>query len=696
MNDFAEMHSVANLRRAYRWLLSNPDARYKNLFRDSYAAFAIASAQNIAQLSKDLRDQRYQPTHASKIYLPKGSGLLRPITLLNVDDQIVYQACVNIIADRLKPRTLRRYRKTVFAHLYAGRRSPFFYMKWQDSYRLFASETRRMFATGFRYVANFDLTSFYDTIDHHVLGQFLSEIGIDLDLRQFLLDCLRVWTSATWANRANIIYHRHGIPQGPLSSGMLSEAVLTHIDSTGERGKAVRYLRYVDDIKLFARREVDIRRRLVALDICCKEIGLFPQSSKINIRPFVDPDREIKSVSRPPEPSIGPFGNKHRLVRRLLELSRGGKVTSDSSTRFKYLLPRVSPDHRLNERLLLVARNHPELAESIAAYFMRYSNLPKKAAEGIIRAVTSDELYHSWHADLLRATLDNMQEPERAFLANFCYRRLFGKRVGHWLPLQPSYKEALIAWVIRCQRITFAELEDLRRLEIDWWVRKSIFRQLTPDHFGAPGYRAFVNQSLRSDVEEARSAAAALIEREVKLDRPYGDINFAAKLSLRTVGLIRSVGRPQSMLHDVLQYVLRCQLPVYDWTRLLGPKHKQAEKIAVFVKQQFEVDIDACVVRLDSLCDLIYEAIFSKLAVGSTYGAYGGMLNAPNQTLKNAIPDTINGFKALHQLRLQSLTAHPRMQRTGRPTKRIKHRDFARIRKPIERAFHEIRRAIVP
>jgi retron-type reverse transcriptase len=109
--------------------LSNPDAGYKAFFRDSYAAFAISSDTALRQLMNDGISNRYVPNHASKVMVPKPSGTLRPLTLLTIEDQIVYQACVNTISDLLKPNTKHRYRKRVFAHLYAGKSSKFFYMR---------------------------------------------------------------------------------------------------------------------------------------------------------------------------------------------------------------------------------------------------------------------------------------------------------------------------------------------------------------------------------------------------------------------------------------------------------------------------------------------------------------------------------------------------------------------------------------
>lgn len=240
-----KIFDLANLRRAYRWIMSNPDALYKSYFRDSYDAFAIASDTHLKWIRTEGLRERYKVSHASKILVPKPSGSLRVITLLTVEDQIVYQACVNLIADALKAKTVRRYEKRVFAHLYAGKSSQFFYYKWQRSYRKFSQRVRDAHSKGYEYVANFDLAAFYDSIDHHVLRHYLKETGVDEDAIDFLLECLKIWTSSTWSNGPQNIYHEHGIPQGPLASGMLSEAVLQHLDDAGEQGRKTIYLRYV-------------------------------------------------------------------------------------------------------------------------------------------------------------------------------------------------------------------------------------------------------------------------------------------------------------------------------------------------------------------------------------------------------------------------------------------------------------------
>lgn len=422
MSDLNKLFDLGNLRRAYRWIMSNPDAQYKSYFRDSYDAFAIASETHLKWIRQEGLKERYQSSHASKLLVPKASGTLRPISLLNVEDQVVYQSCVNLIAEALKKKTKGRYEKTVFAHLYAGKSSPFFYKQWQNCYRKFSNRVRNAHASGFKYIANFDLTAFYDSIDHHVLRHFLKRLNIDEDTIIFLMDCLRNWTSSTWSNGSSNIYHEHGIPQGPLSSGMLSEAVLTHLDEVGERGSKTIYLRYVDDIKILAKTEEELRRKLIELDIASKEIGLFPQTSKINIRKLIDPEDEIKSISRPPEPALRYGVNQKKLIKRILELCRNGKISPKKATRFKYLLAHAVPSHKLNARMMKVLLKHPEITNSICLYFKKYKKFPSKLSVGLHSYISTSELYHSVHAAILNVCLDKMSATQSALVGQFCVK----------------------------------------------------------------------------------------------------------------------------------------------------------------------------------------------------------------------------------------------------------------------------------
>ncbi len=694
MSDLDAVFDLKNLRRSYRWILSNPDAQYKAYFRDSYDAFAIASDTHLKWIRKEGLKERYEASHASKLFLPKASGTLRPITLLTVEDQIVYQACVNLVADALKRKTRHRYEKRVFAHLYGGKSSQFFYMQWKRSYRKFGNKVEKSFIDGYDYIANFDLAAFYDSIDHHVLRHFLIALNINEDTVNFLLQCLKIWTSNTWSTGNESIYHGHGIPQGPLASGMLSEAVLQHLDLKGERGRKTIYLRYVDDIKILAKNEGDLRRKLIALDIASKEIGLFPQTAKINIRKIVDPRNEIKSISRPPEPSIKPVVSQNKLIPRLLEMTRGGRVQTENVTRFKYLLAHANPSHRLNARLMAVLYRHPEHASAICLYIAKYNSIPASLAKAIEGFVSGNELYHSVNADILRSCLGKCPPSNTASLGRFCADRLLKPKFG-MIPLQPSYKESLIGWSLNSKSVTFADFDALLSNEKDWWVRKCAFRELTPDLFGTATYADFINRQMRSgDSEVARIAGGRLIDARLKLKLPYGDVEPTTKYMLKVARIIRSVGQPSSRINEILSYVLNRRQTNYEWKIFFGSKHGHAERMMIFLKRNRETNIDAFLVQLDSWCDEVLFHIYCRVKPGTQRPFYGAALvDARLQTL---FPQLTSCFLKLHKLRLESTTAHPRHLKSGAATRRLKHHDYYSIRGDLILAFDELESTFVP
>ncbi len=693
-DDYMEMYDPDNLQRAYRWIQSNPDTVYKGYFRDAYSAYAATSDTNLARLRENLCNSTYEPGHASKVYLPKPSGILRPYTLLTVNDQIVYQACINIIAEKLKPVTKKRYLKKIFGHLYAGKPLKWFYLNWQNGYKLYGDSIIKNVNNGFVWVANFDLASFYDSIDHNVIKHYLTKIEVSNELIDFLLLCLQTWTSNTWtdlrplANAPDAIYHMHGIPQGPLSSGLLSEVVLQHIDNQcGQRGNT-QYIRYVDDIKIFSKTEGMLRQRLVALDLAAKEIGLFPQSAKINIRKVTNPYEEIKSISRPVELFIKLNVDQKKVILRLLEISRRARIAPDKLTEFKYSLNQIEPTHKLNKRLMEVLKKQPALFASISYYFSRYKKLPKNAAKGILSYLKTEEIYHAVHASLLFATIENTQDLEKSKLLTFCYDRLIKPKSHHRIP-QTTYKAALLAWTIHHNKLTYKEFHEQITNEKDWWVIKDCLKYLDTDQYGEAMLEIYLNETIRHESPEvARLSAMLLIDKNLKNNPPLKEVHESAQLLLYGAKKIKRAGSPESLVGAVLSKMLtKKQYSDYEWKKLLKTKHKEAEGIAFSVRRNFESNINECIVTLDSLFDLIFKVLYKMYAPEKKYGNYGSMVE--NRILSTALPKVCKGFHDLHKLRLQSHTAHPRTK-SGEATRRLKHKDYNKIRPKIQGAISEI------
>ena len=284
--------------------------------------------------------------------------------------------------------------------------------------------------------------------------------------------------------------------------------------------------------------------------------------------------------------------------------------------------------------------------------------------------------------------------PLTASLGKICADRLLRPKPG-LIPLQPSYKEALIGWALDAKAITFTEYDGLISAERDWWVKKCAFRELTPQHFGPATYADFLNRQLRAtESEVARIAAGRLIDGNLKLAKPYGDVETTAKHVLKAARIIRSVGQPDSRINEILAYILKRKPTTYDWKAFFGHAHAHAERMTIFLKRNRESNIDAFLVQLDSWCDEIFAHIYPRLKPGKQRPKYGAALR--DQTLIPQLPKLMPCFLRLHDLRLESTTAHPRSQKLGTPTRRLKHRDFHAIRNDLVIAFDELETTIVP
>jgi hypothetical protein len=75
-----------------------------------------------------------------------------------------------------------------------------------------------------RWVGDFDLTAFYDTISHELLLRTIYPRTKNGDLDWFE-NCLQTWSADHPASG-----HGHGLPQGPIASDYLAECFLLPVD----------------------------------------------------------------------------------------------------------------------------------------------------------------------------------------------------------------------------------------------------------------------------------------------------------------------------------------------------------------------------------------------------------------------------------------------------------------------------------
>ena len=272
---------------------------YKSIYYSDLKIFETFLHSNIQTLIEQLKTKTYKPERAHKIFIPKKNELVRPLSMLKFTDLLVYQAIVNIVADYAYDKIAPLYGNTIFGNIVNPSSTNevdkiFFFQPWKKSWKKFSERSIKYFEEGYKYLSEFDIASFFDTIDHNILFQILKK---NYDIEDAVIDlldnCLETWTGDF--NHKTFI-SKHGIPQGPLASAFLADLYLIYLDDEiTTKGKLeIKYLRYVDDIRIFSKDKKVSRKAIAALDLISRDLGLIPQGGKIFTKEIVDIKKELK------------------------------------------------------------------------------------------------------------------------------------------------------------------------------------------------------------------------------------------------------------------------------------------------------------------------------------------------------------------------------------------------------------------
>lgn len=181
---------------------------------------------NLEYLSEQLRTGQYQPKAIRRTSIPKADGTMRPLGIPTVGDRIVQGAVRHVIEPI--------FEKEFAPHSYGFRPG----RGCKDALR----RVDALLKSGYRYVVDADLKSYFDSIPHDLLmkevqkrvadGRVLKLIEAFLDAK--IMDGMDQWTPSV------------GAPQGSVLSPLLSNIYLNPLDHL-LAGKGMEMVRYADD-----------------------------------------------------------------------------------------------------------------------------------------------------------------------------------------------------------------------------------------------------------------------------------------------------------------------------------------------------------------------------------------------------------------------------------------------------------------
>ena len=657
-----------------------------------FASYSLSFHENLSCIIHDIKRGAYTPGTPTIVFHPKKSGVLRPLTLLNFRDLIVYQAIVNVVASKMKAEQGKFANQKSFGAILSSGNSHFFFKSWKRSYSAFNRHVGQSYGSGNVYVANFDLVACYELIDHGILRSCITERVRSDDLLAFLFDCLLHWTTNSVGKHL-----RHGIPQGPEASSFLAECVLFRFDAI--EFESIGYFRYIDDIRLMAKDEAPLRRALLKLDLKCKELGLVPQAQKINLGKADSMEAITKSIPSMIVAKVekNERGSQAELVKLLRgSIKKGNGIwTICNDTAFKFALGRLNPRLDVLRRIGPILAHRPDMSPIISQYLANFE-CSKEVADLLLDTLKRDPTYDAAAADYIRA-LDQCEPStdhgEYRHVVRTTSRRSEEKSI-----------------LIRIASLTFQgrrkgpkDAMELIGKEPDPRVRNIVLHSLFGPGKDAPfklsHCRPLLEREVEGDDEDlARYCALLLLldgfEKE-ELWLPGKSANGSVKLLLRGLGIQSRMPSKQNVLDAFFaKHKLRA---AFSWKKALGKNFRNAEKRSLRLLQLAIGDPTARIMMLDTFNEVliqsfssnhpILQAPYIKAAGSNAQPDYGNWLT--NGEFKTLMGTCAEDLKIIHSARVKADLAHARSKK-GKATKPISFDEAKKLMRIAQRAWRTL------
>ncbi len=687
--------SLKNLDLAWSRINTANNLQHKRMFRHLYSAYEPGRQANLVLLHERLKGGS-KATSPIRVYMPKPSGLLRPLTLLALDDQIVLQAIANQVARQLFDRRRAVEGRSVFSNsLTPDRDSIFFLQDWRTTYHLFKRRLQRHLDAGNQWIAHFDLAAFYETISHRALQSIVSPAGGDWEVWRLIREWLCVWTSSHGGIPVD-----HGIPQGPIAADFLAEIFLLPLDEAMKR-TGIPYIRYVDDIRVLARTEADVRRAAMVLELECMRWSLIPQSLKFSVSRATTLEEALGTL-----PSIAePTGRNDdegtpdcaSAIRILRDAIGGRPVRVVDKTRLRYVMYRSGPCRKVLRWALKLLPRHPEHIDAFAAYLQNYSKSPL-IMRHIKTMLQAEVLYDYVHAELWLIAARLGTPADLVELLPFARAQ---SRRRH-LPF--SMRRGLLTFILRSRSAgVYAESRALQRLRAE----TPYIQSLVMPYLGVMDFRP---KGIIVDLIQSEAPAPGMVLAAELVRRALSVKGLGVQVDILTpevrnvfqgLGLI---GGHKKTRFDQIGELLRNRYGIAywrGWKVLLGENYQHALELLLTAEFKFLPDCSGWLSSQNSFNDTLFRAFQAYLQLKSLPGVVQmldpkgklhplGRLLDKDTAFSRAFPTLSGSLRSSNDRRNSIPDSHPFELKSGKPTKRLRVRERNVLKVKLASAYTEI------
>lgn len=664
MNHWKKFLSYNNFILAWRRINTGLNVNYKRFFREAYLAYEVSLDSNIKNLIKRIKNDVYEPHQPDKIFIPKPSGLQRPITLLSIEDQIIWQAIANVIELKWKERRLKVEKKVVFSN-HANPQKIFFFESWKISYTLFISRIKEIYKEN-KWAAHFDLAAFFDTISHDHIINLLTPRSPNSDIAVFTKKALNRWSSEKKSKTFS-----HGIPQGPIASSYVGELIFLDMDQPMLQAEEdFFYLRYVDDVRLFANDEDRVREGIVYLEQLCRNKGLIPQSKKTDIF-YANTEEEAvgKDFSLLPVEYGVPITDKF-----LLNSVDREKNKIIDIPKFKFFLFKAYGFEKHLDLILMLFEKYPDLSDAFVVYLSKFED-NNKIIEYLVNLIERKNFpyqYVEGNVWLLLSKVDTKRKSSK--LLDEAKSRVLNPKSNFYLRF--GLLKYLMPFIMKLERRIFNKY---------LWEKSSILQALLLSdakiNLDYDNYIRVLKQCLIRTKPDAGLAAAARLAYD---NIQYNEIKVSKRFKSPVRNCLVSLGLAKSKILPEITpfqevFLNRYKIDISDWKPYLKREYKHAHRILVLAEKAFDINKTSWMCSTDSFNEILVRSLIkldssiTQRLVNQQGGLipYGSLLDPQNDFSKKykLIADS---FRLVHERRCSLPEAHPYEKVTAKRAKILK------------------------
>ncbi|RKH92063.1 hypothetical protein D7Y21_00235 [Corallococcus sp. AB045] len=240
---------------------------YKHPFEIDILKRELSWLERIATL---LAENKYTAAQARPVDVPKPGYHIRPAAHLSLEDQVA----LSYLLIKFKPaiRSAIAWSEGTVRQSHWISDGGSWFRDAYDGWTHFREKSIQTIRNGANFVFITDIAGYYENIDLSKLISDLKNLNVSSKIADQISSCLNKWAGP----------RRRGIPQGYNPSHLLGELYLDSIDHNLQ-DEGFTHLRYVDDIRVFAKTEQEARRALHRVTVLLRERGLNLQTSKSKI-----------------------------------------------------------------------------------------------------------------------------------------------------------------------------------------------------------------------------------------------------------------------------------------------------------------------------------------------------------------------------------------------------------------------------